>query len=105
MPWRATIRVPAERMTLEAQLEKLSALSQRATPDGTGLVNIQAEVITKLETANFAFDKVLEELAALHLTMPSLAAYICPIAPSLFVSAAVAAPPATVDADRIKRAA
>ncbi len=103
MPWRSTISIPRERMTLAVQFEKLVAINDRATPDSTRLAKMQVEAVASLETASFAFDRVLEDLAALNLTMPSLAAYICPIAPSLSVQ--VATPPAADDADHIKRAA
>lgn len=105
MPWRATIKIPSKRLTLAAQFEKLAAICGRAGPDSGRLAQMQSEATVTLETATFALDRVLEDLAALNLTMPSLAAYISPIASSLSGSASVAAPSAAVDAGPIKQAA
>lgn len=101
MPWRSTISVPRERLTLAAQFEKLAAVSQRAAPNGDRLAKMQAEAMTTLETATFAFDRVLEELASLDLATPNLKVYARPAKPS--VSGATL--PVAADVVRVKRAA
>ena len=77
LPWFGgnSISIPRERLTLLAQLGKLSSIAGRDTPDSRKLAGMYASAEASFAAAALLYDTVIEDIRAAGMVTPKLTAH------------------------------